>query len=92
MRLIKLLIAICFVVFGVIFGALNKQMIHVDLWFRAFDARLGLTLLTVLFSGALLGGLVVTVGVVWPLRRRFHRAGGIGSGPDRQELAPERES
>ena len=85
MRFFKALFALLFIAVGVVFGALNQAQVHVDLWFRAFDARLGFTLLAVLLSGALLGGLVVTVGVVWPLRRRLHRAS--GSGPDRQELA-----
>ena len=70
MRLIKSLIALCFVVLGVIFGALNKQHVHVDLWFNGFDGRLGLTLLSVLLLGALIGGLAVTASVVWPMRRR----------------------
>ena len=91
MRLIKSLIALCFVVLGVIFGALNKQRVHVDLWFDAIDGRLGLILLTVLLLGALIGGLVVTAGVVWPLRRRIHRSGSADSGPDPQELASERD-
>ena len=70
MRLINSLIALCFVVMGVIFGALNKQRVHVDLWFNGFDGRLGLTLLSVLLLGALIGGLAVTASVVWPMRRR----------------------
>jgi lipopolysaccharide assembly protein A len=91
MRLIKALFALLFVLLGVIFGALNKQVVHVDLWARGFDARLGLTLLTVLLAGALLGGLVVTTGVVWPLRRRLHKATGSGSSPDVQELADDKD-
>ena len=86
MRLIKSLFALMFIAFGVIFGALNKAPVHIDLWLRTVDARLGLVLLTVLLLGALLGGLVVTAGVVWPLRRRLHRSAGTGSGPDVQEL------
>jgi uncharacterized integral membrane protein len=92
MRLIKSLIALCFVVLGVVFGALNTQRVHVDLWFHTLDGRLGLVLLTVLLLGALVGGLVVTAGVVWPLRRRMHRAAGADSGPDLQELAHERDA
>ena len=87
MRLFKTLFALLFAATGVVFGALNQAPVQVDLWFRTFEARLGFTLLTVLLLGALLGGLVVTVGVVWPLRRRLHRAG--ESGPDRQELSEE---
>ena len=91
MRLIKSLIALCFVVMGVVFGALNKQSVRVDLWFDAVDGRLGFILLAVLLIGAFIGGLVVTAGVVWPLRRRMHRAGTTGSGPDSRELASERD-
>ncbi len=73
MRLIKSLIALCFVALGIIFGALNTQPVHVEIWFRSVEARLGLVLLCVLLAGALLGGLAVTVGVVWPMRRRLGR-------------------
>lgn len=90
MRIFKSLIALIFAVVGVIFGALNKQAVHIDLGFIAIDARLGPALLMILLFGALLGGLIVTAGVVWPLRRRLHTAG--GSGPDRQELAAERDA
>ena len=81
MRLIKSLIALCFVALGIVFGALNTQPVHVELWFRSFDARLGLVLLSVFLAGALVGGLAVTVGVVWPMRRRLGRAlsGGASS-------------
>lgn len=87
MRLIKSLIALCFVAMGVIFGALNRQDVHVDLWFCSFDGRLGLVLLTVLLLGALLGGLAVTAGVVWPMRRRQGRTQRSQSGPDANELS-----
>lgn len=97
MRLIKALIAFCFVVLGVIFGALNRQHVHVDLWFETMDARLGLVLLTVLLLGALVGGLVVMASVVWPMRRRLDRSAGPSagrgsSGPDDIELASERDA
>lgn len=70
MRLIKSLFALCFVVLGVVFGALNKQLVHVDLWFATMDSRLGLLLLSVLLAGALIGGVVVMASVVWPMRRQ----------------------
>jgi uncharacterized integral membrane protein len=90
MRLIKAFIALCFVAMGVVFGALNKQHVHVDLWFRSLDGRLGLVLLAVLLVGALLGGLAVTAGVVWPMRRRLGRSQRPGSGPDPSELSEQR--
>ena len=82
MRLIKSIVALMFVALGVVFGALNRQVVRVDLWHAQYDVRLGLTLIVVLLTGALLGGLVVTAGVVWPLRRRLRRTGNAGSGPD----------
>jgi uncharacterized integral membrane protein len=91
MRLIKSLIALCFVILGVVFGALNQQRVRVDLWFDSIQGHLGLVLLTVLLLGALIGGLVVTAGVVWPLRRRIRRSDRADSGPDSQELASERD-
>ena len=83
MRLLKSIVALMFIALGVVFGALNRQVVHVDLWLQnaQFDVRLGLTLIVVLLTGALLGGLVVTAGVVWPLRRRLRRTGNAGSGP-----------
>ena len=73
MRLIRSLIALCFVAMGIVFGALNREPVRVDLWFAAFEGRLGLVLLAVLLAGAVLGGLVVTLGVVLPLRRSLAR-------------------
>ena len=82
MRLIKSLIALMFIALGVVFAALNGQTVHLDLWHAEYDVRLGLTLIVVLLVGALLGGLVVTAGVVWPLRRQMRRTGNAESGPD----------
>ena len=81
MRLIKSIVALMFVALGVAFGALNRQVVHLDLGYAQYDVRLGLVLITVLLAGALLGGLVVTAGVVWPLRRQLRRSGDAGSGP-----------
>jgi uncharacterized integral membrane protein len=89
MRVIKSLAALCFLALGLVFGALNTQHVSVDLGFRVVDSRLGLALLAELLAGAFVGGLVVTAGVVWPMRRRLHRQRGAGSasGPDAQDLA-----
>ena len=67
MRLIKSLLALCFVVLGIVFGALNTQRVHVDLWFDAVDGRLGLVLLTVLLLGALVGSFLNVV--IWRVPR-----------------------
>ena len=83
MRLIRSFIALCFVALGIVFAALNREPVRVDLWFAAFQGRLGLVLLAVLLAGAVLGGLVVTLGVVLPLRRSAARARAEAAGADR---------
>ncbi|MEO8162130.1 MAG: lipopolysaccharide assembly protein LapA domain-containing protein [Arenimonas sp.] len=91
MRVIKALVALCFVAMGLAFGALNRGHVTLDLGVATAHFRLGLLLLMVLLAGALVGGLVVMAGVVWPLRRRLHPASGNPSGPDSHELAQARE-
>ena len=90
MRVIKSLLAMIFLLLGLVFAVLNRQAVHVDLWFRSFALRLGLLLLTAVLLGALLGGATVTAGVVWPLRRRSNRKGNSSSGPDADELSQAR--
>ncbi len=76
MRLIKALFALLFIAFGVLFGALNRDPVRIELGFHTIDnATLGITVLLALLSGALLAGLVLTVGVIWPLRHRLRRGG-----------------
>jgi uncharacterized integral membrane protein len=86
MNVVKVLIAFLSVLVGVVFGALNTQRVPVDLWFTVLEARLGLSFLLVLLLGAVIGGLAVTVGVVWPLRRRLRRAGASTTNPYQQAL------
>ena len=90
MRVIKALLAIAFVLFGLVFGVLNRQSVHVDVWVRSFDMRLGLLLLTILFVGAFVGGAAVMTGVVWPLRRRQHGKADSASGPTAAEISDSR--
>ena len=87
MRVIKALAALCFVVIGVLFGALNREHVHVDVGLAGFDMRLGFLILVVALIAACLGGLAVMAGVVWPMRRKL-RAGGETrhSGPVTAEM------
>ena len=74
MRLLKALIALLFVALGVLFGALNRDPVRIELGFHTIQgATLGPTVLLALLAGALLAGLVLTVGVIWPLRHRLRR-------------------
>jgi uncharacterized integral membrane protein len=92
MRLIKSLFGLLLFAFGVIFGALNKQLVHIDFWFRSVEVRLGPALLIVLLLGALMGGLVVTTAVVWPLRRRLSKVANVGAAADGREISSESSS
>jgi putative membrane protein len=74
MRLLKSVFGLLFVVLGVCFGALNRDPARIELGFRSIDGiPLGVTLLLAVLVGALLAGLVLTVGVIWPLRHRLRR-------------------
>src|SRR5260221_8042473 len=72
--LLQVLIALAFVAGGVLFGAFNPQTVTLDFHFLRIDASLGVALLVAVFIGALLGGIAVAVGVVWPLQRRLRKA------------------
>ncbi|MBW8368187.1 MAG: DUF1049 domain-containing protein [Arenimonas sp.] len=74
MRLIKAIVALLFVAFGVLFGALNRTPVRIDLGLATIDhANLGTSLLAAVLAGALLAGGALTVAVVWPLRRQLRR-------------------
>ena len=70
---LQLMIALAFVVSGVVFGAYNPE--HVTLDFQVFriEATLGVAVLGATLIGALLGGVAVAIGVAWPLRRRLRK-------------------
>lgn len=74
MRLLQLLIALLFIAAGVLVGALNPQSMTLDFYYWHVQLGVGVAMLSGLLAGALLGGLAVTMGVVWPLQRRLRRA------------------
>lgn len=71
--LLQLLIALAFVAGGVVFGAFNPQAVTLDFHLLQVHASLGVAILVALFVGALLGGIAVVVGLVWPLQRRLRK-------------------
>ncbi|GAB2655120.1 lipopolysaccharide assembly protein LapA domain-containing protein [Arenimonas aestuarii] len=87
MRLIKALLALLFVVFGVLFGALNRDPVSIDLgiW-QVQTLSLGTSLLLAVLAGAILAGFVLTASVIWPLRHRMRRdkpaAPSVAPGPE----------
>lgn len=74
MRLLRILVALLCVVAGVALGALNPQVVAVDLGFASVNPTLGVALLATLFVGAVLGGLAIVASVVLPLQQRLRRA------------------
>lgn len=74
MRLIRLIVAIACILLGGIVGALNTQPIALDLGMATIRASLGLSVLVALLLGVLVGGGILAIAVVAPLRRRLRRA------------------
>ncbi len=70
MRPIRILVALLCLVAGVALGALNPQVVEIDLGLAVFRPTLGVALLATLLSGAIAGGLAIMVSVVLPLRQR----------------------
>ena len=74
MRLIRLIAAIACILLGALVGALNTQPISLDLGMATIRASLGLSVLVALLLGVLIGGGILVLAVVAPLRRRLRRA------------------
>ncbi len=74
MRLIRILIAIAFVVLGVLIGSLNEQRVRLDLGWTAIPASLGVLVLAALSIGVVAGGLMVALSSVLPLQRRLKQS------------------
>lgn len=72
-RLIRLIVAIACILLGAVVGALNTQPVHLDLGFATLRTSLGLAVLVALLLGVIIGGTLLAVGVVAPLRRRLRR-------------------
>lgn len=68
MRAIKAIIALLFVFTGIILGALNQQIVEIDLFFSHYQAPLGLSLILCLLMGTILGGALSSVS--WFLRSK----------------------
>ncbi|MCI4566427.1 LapA family protein [Lysobacter sp. CFH 32150] len=74
MRLIRLLIALACLAAGVAVGAMNPQVVALDLGFVAVSTTLGVAVIVALLFGVLVGGLVLAASVVLPLQQRLRRA------------------
>ena len=74
MRLVRLIAAFACIMLGAIVGALNTQRVVLDLGFTTVPTSLGLGILLALLLGVLVGGTILAIGVVAPMRRRLRRA------------------
>lgn len=70
MRPIRILIALLCLVAGVAVGALNPEVVEVDLGLAVLRPTLGIALLASLLLGAIAGGLAIMASVLLPLRQR----------------------
>lgn len=73
MRLIRLIAAIACILLGAVVGALNTQPVVLDLGMATIRASLGLSMLVALLLGVLVGGGILAISLVVPLRRRLRR-------------------
>ncbi len=74
MRILIVLIVLLFVAAGVLFGALNADLVVYDLGFANVNLPKGAALLVALLVGWLLGGLVAWLGMGLRQRRRLRQA------------------
>ena len=74
MRLVRLIAAFACIVLGAIVGALNTQRVVLDLGFTTVPTSLGLGILLALLLGVVVGGTILAIGVIAPMRRRLRRA------------------
>lgn len=74
MRLIRFLVAFACLALGAVIGALNRQLISIDLGVVHVPTNLGIALIVALLIGVLIGGLAISASLVLPLRRRLARA------------------
>jgi uncharacterized integral membrane protein len=73
MRFGLILLVLLFALLGAVFGALNSEAVQLDFYFGSIALAKGGVLLGALLLGWMLGGLLVFVSLVLPLRTRIRR-------------------
>lgn len=74
MRFVIIIIVVLFALAGIVFGALNADMVRFDVLFTHLSLPKGAVVLGSLVVGWVLGGLLVWLVAVQPLRLRLRRA------------------
>lgn len=71
MRLIPLVLALLFLLFGILFGGLNAGEVSLDFYQFQLALPLGVALIAFALVGAIAAGLLLWLTVIWPQRRRI---------------------
>ena len=74
MRLLAIILMILFALVGAVFGALNADLVSYDLVLGSLAVPKGAALLASLLLGWVLGGAMVWLFALQPLRRRLRKA------------------
>ncbi|TCV97327.1 uncharacterized protein DUF1049 [Luteibacter rhizovicinus] len=73
MRLLALIVLLVFIAAGIVFGALNADLVSYDLGFAHASVPKGAAVLAAVLVGWLLGGLTAWLGTSFAHRRRRRR-------------------
>jgi uncharacterized integral membrane protein len=74
MSVLRLIVALVFLAYGLIIGVLNTQPIQLNLLFADIQTSSGVGILLSLLLGVVVGVLLVLAAVVWPLYAKLRRA------------------
>ena len=85
MAIVRLLLLLAFLAVGLVVGSLNRQRIVLDFGFAEIVTTTGIALMVALLAGVLIGGGLVLVSSVLPLRARLGRARRVAAGADSPE-------
>ena len=74
MNIFRLIVALFFLVVGLVIGVLNTQPITLKLLFTDIATSSGVAIILSLLGGVVIGGLIVLATVAWPLYTKLRRA------------------
>ena len=75
-KLLRITTALACILLGAVVGMLNPQPVRLDLGFALLQTSLGLAVLVALLLGVIVGGTVLALAVVAPLRHRLRATQG----------------
>ncbi|KAF1006471.1 MAG: Lipopolysaccharide assembly protein A [Luteibacter sp.] len=74
MRLIAIIFLLLFIAAGIVFGALNADLVPFDFGFARGSVPKGAAMLVALLVGWILGGITAWLGTSWANQRKRRRA------------------